>query len=88
MKKKNSDIANKHNKLTIPDMKERKPVRSDQAVDRDSKEKIRKLFMKKFPDSPVIEQDKKVDPNEPAPSVKKRGSHSLSALHFFQNNQK
>ncbi len=85
MKKKNRTIADKHIKRSIQDLKNRNPVRSDQAVDSESKEKIRKIFMKKFPNRLGHKQADNIEPGKPGSSDKKQGSHSLSALHFFQN---
>lgn len=88
MKEKNKTIADKNSKRSIQDLKKRNPFRSDQAVDSENKEKIRKIFMKKFPIGPVHEQADNIEPGKSGKSDKKQGSHSLSALHFFQNHHR
>jgi len=88
MKEKNKTIADKHIKRSIKDLKKRNPARSDQAVDSENKEKIRKIFMKKFPNGPVHEKADNIELDKPGNSDKKHGSHSLSALHFFQNHHR
>ena len=85
MKEKNRIIADKHSKLSMQNVKKGNPVHLDQPVDSDKKEKIRKLCMKKFPNGPLLDQSDKIKRDQPDSADKKRGSHSLSELLFFQN---
>ncbi|GBE03882.1 MAG TPA: hypothetical protein ENH45_05585 [Nitrospirae bacterium] len=88
MKEKKMIIADKDIKISMQNSKKRNPVHSDQVVDSENKEKIRKLLMKKLPTDPVIEKGVTIEPDKPDNSSKKHGSHSLSELYFFQNSQK
>ncbi len=80
-------IANQSN-ISEHDLKKSDLIHSDQVVDQDNKEKIKKIFMKKFPDGPVFEKSGDSEPDKTTNSTKKKGSHSLSELHFFQNHHK
>ncbi len=88
MKEKNRIIADKHRKLPIQKSKKLDPIRSDQVVNSENKEKIRKLCRNKFPNGPVIEKADNKETDNTANTVEKQGSHSLSQLHFFQNHHK
>ena len=88
MKEKNRIIADMNIKLSMQSDEAPKPIRSGQAVDSETKEKVRKLCMKKYPDGHVHEQANNIKPDKTAKSDEKPGSHSLSQLHHFQNNHK
>ena len=88
MKEKSRIITEKHIKLSMQSDEEQNTVRSVQAVDCKTKEKIRKLCKKKYPDGHLSEQADNIEPDKSGDSAKKKGSHSLTELHHFQNNHK
>ena len=88
MKEKNRIIEDKHRKLLIQKSKKGNPIHSDQVVDHKNKEKIRKLYLKKSPNGPVLEKTNNIEPDKTGDPDKKQGSHSLSELHNFQNHHK
>ena len=85
MKEKNMTNTGRRRKLSIQAIQKSDQVNSDQVVDHENAEKIRKLRMKKVPKNPVIEQADSIEQEKSAHIDGNQGSHSLSALHFFQN---
>lgn len=88
MKEKNRTIADKDRNLLIQHSNKRNPVHSDQRLDSENIEKIRKFLMERLPDGPVLEKADNIDQDKPRKSDKRHGSHSLSELYFFQNHHK
>ena len=52
------------------------------------KEKAKKLYIKKFPNGHEFEKTDKIELDKTGKSKKNKGSHSLSALRSFQNNNR
>ena len=88
MKEKSRIITAKHVKPSMQSDEKRNPVTSDQAVDCKTKEKIRKLCMQKYPDGHLLKQADNIEQDIVEKPEEKSGSHSLSALHHFQNHHK
>ena len=88
MKEKNRTLTDKHSKLSIQKVKKRNHIHSDQVIDRENIEKIRKFLMKRLPNDSLLEKVDNIEPDKTVNSDKKQGSHSLSQLHFFQNQHK
>jgi len=88
MKEKNRIIADKHRNLSIQKAKKQNPIHSDQVIDRENIEKIRKFLMKRLPKNPLHEKVDNIEPDKTVKSDKKNGSHSLSELYYFQNQHK